>query len=343
MDILLAEAMGKPLWAWLLFLSIVVTLLVLDLGVFHRKAHEIGVGESLKLSAFYVAVGVAFSGWIWYRSGDHAAFEYLTGFFVEWSLAVDNIFVIATIFTYFAIPRAYQHRVLIYGILGVVVLRAVMIGAGAAIIHEFEWVLHIFAAFLLLTGIKMLFTADKGYDVGANPVLTFMRRRFRITRELHGERFLVRQEDPKTGRRVLCMTPLLLALVLVEIADIIFAVDSIPAVFMITTDPYIVYTSNIFAVLGLRALFFTLSAMIHRFIYLKYALAVVLIFIGGKIFVTDMLDLGKMPPSLSLAITLAILGSGVLVSMWRTRQLVAKEARRRARDEAAAGERRGTA
>ncbi|MEZ5670495.1 MAG: TerC family protein [Alphaproteobacteria bacterium] len=319
MDFLFGDILGKPLWSWLAFFCVILALLVFDLGILHRKPKEIGVRESLKLSAFYVGIGVAFAGWVWHHLGPDPAVQYLTGFVVEWSLALDNVFVIATIFAYFGIPRAYQHRVLVWGILGVVVLRAIMIGAGVAAVHEFDWVLQVFAAFLVLTGLKMLLTADKEYDVASNPILRLMRRRLRVTEQLHEDRFLVRQPDPRSGRVVTFATPLLLALVLVEIADIIFAVDSIPAIFAITTDPYIVYTSNIFAVLGLRALFFALSAMMHRFALLKYALAVVLVFIGGKILAADLLDIGKMPAMLSLAITLAILGAGLVASLWRTR------------------------
>lgn len=328
MDILLVEAMGKPLWLWLGFIALVLALLVFDLGVLHRRSHEIGLRESLLLSAFYVGLGLAFGGFVWAKLGETAAIDYWTGFVVEKSLALDNIFVIATIFGYFAIPRAYQHRVLVYGILGVIVLRGLMIGAGAALLAEFHWVLYLFAGFLVLTGIKMLLTAEQEYDVGSNPLLRLMRRRCRVTDRLHGERFFVREPDPRSGRLVRVATPLFLALVLVEIADVIFAVDSIPAIFAITTDPYIVYTSNIFAILGLRALFFALAAVLHRFAYLKYALALVLVFIGGKIFVGDMLGLAKIPPAWSLSITLAILGLGVLVSLLRTARSAEPEAKR---------------
>jgi tellurite resistance protein TerC len=209
--------------------------------------------------------------------------------------------------------------VLVIGILGVIVLRALMIGAGAAVVSQFEWVLYVFAAFLVFTGVKMLVMANADYDVSANPILRFMRTRLRVTERFHDERFFIRQPHPVTGRVVFYVTPLFLALVMVEFADVIFAVDSIPAIFAITTDPYIVYTSNIFAILGLRALFFALAAMIHRFVYLKYALSVVLIFIGGKIFVADMLDLAKIQPAWSLSITVAILAVGILSSLWKTR------------------------
>ncbi len=318
MEFLSIDLMGKPVWMWAIFIAIVIALLVLDLGVLHRKSREIGVRESLLMSAFYIALGLAFGGFVWYQNGQQSGLEYLTGFVVEKSLAMDNVFVIAMIFSYFAIPAKYQHRVLLYGILGVIILRGIMIGAGAAIVQEFSWVLYVFAAFLIITGIKMLATADKQYDVAANPVLRFMQKRFRITDKLHGEKFLVRQPD-KDGKLRTFMTPLMVALVLVEIADVIFAVDSIPAIFAITTDPYIVYTSNIFAILGLRALYFALAAMIDRFIYLKHALSLVLIFIGSKIVVADMIGLAKIPPAISLGVTVAILAAGIGVSLWKTR------------------------
>jgi len=266
-----------------------------------------------------MSLGLAFGGWVWWQSGQQAGLEYLTGFVVEKSLAMDNIFVIAMIFGYFAIPRAYQHRVLLWGILGVIVLRGIMIAAGASIVENYHWVLYLFAAFLILTGIKMLMTADKEYDVSGNPVLRFLRRHLPVTEKLEGHRFFVRREDATSGRMKTYVTPLFLALVMVELADLVFAVDSIPAVFAITTDPFIVYTSNIFAILGLRALYFALSALIHRFAYLKYALSVVLIFIGAKIFVADMLGLAKIPPLVSLGATVAILAAGILGSLWATR------------------------
>jgi tellurite resistance protein TerC len=209
--------------------------------------------------------------------------------------------------------------VLFWGILGVIVLRAVMIGLGAAIVAQASWVLYLFAVFLIATGVKMIVFADRHYDVGSNPVLAFMRRRFNVTETLHGERFFVRQPSPQTGKPVWFMTPLFLALVMIEIADVIFAVDSVPAIFAITKDPFVVYTSNIFAILGLRALYFALAAMVDRFHYLKYALAGVLLFIGSKIFLADLLGLDKFPPVLSLGITFGLLAAGVLWSLYKTR------------------------
>ena len=318
-DFLFFDWLGKPAWMWLAFIAIVIALLVLDLGVLHRKQREIGVRESLLMSAFYIALGLAFGAWVWWYMGPTAGMNYVTGFVIEKSLAMDNVFVIAMIFTYFAVPRIYQHRVLFWGILGVIVMRAIMIGLGAAIVSQFSWVLYIFALFLIFTGVKMWIMADKTYDVGNAPVLIWMRRRFNVTDELHGEKFWVKQPDPRSGKLVWFMTPLFLALAMVEVVDLIFAVDSVPAIFAITTDPFIVYTSNIFAILGLRALYFALAAMVHRFHYLKYALAVLLVFIGSKIFVADLLGLGKIPPPISLAITFAILGGGIVFSLWKTR------------------------
>ena len=324
MELLWLDFQGTAVWMWLAFVAVVLALLALDLGVLHKENREIGIKESLLLSAFYITLGLAFGGFVWLQSGAQAGVEYLTGFVVEKSLAMDNIFVIAMIFGYFAIPRQYQHRVLLWGILGVIVLRGVMIAAGAAVVENYGWVLYLFAAFLVFSGVKMLFSAEETYDVASNPLLKLLRRRLPVTDALHGDRFLVRQPDPTTGRLRTFVTPLLLALVLVEFADLVFAVDSIPAIFAITTDPFIVYTSNIFAILGLRALYFALSALIHRFAYLKYALAGVLIFIGSKIFVADMLGLAKIPPMISLAVTVAILAAGILGSLWATRNEAAK-------------------
>jgi tellurite resistance protein TerC len=236
---------------------------------------------------------------------------------------MDNVFVIAMIFSFFAVPRKYQHRVLFWGILGVIVLRAIMIGLGAVIVSQFSWVLYGFAVFLIATGVKMILFADKDYDVANNPVLGFMRRRSNVTASHHGQSFFVKQADPRTGKPVWFMTPLFLALVLIEIADVIFAVDSVPAIFAITTDPFIVYTSNVFAILGLRALYFALAAMVHRFHYLKYSLALVLIFIGSKLFLADLMGLEKFPPVVALTVTFGILIGGVVYSLFKTRAAMA--------------------
>lgn len=327
MDALSLLFLGQPLWMWLVFMTLVVGLLTLDLGVLHRDAKEIGVRESMALSAFYIVLGLAFGGFVWWQLGLQAGVEYVTGFIVEKSLAMDNIFVIAMVFGFFAIPLKYQHRVLFWGILGVIVLRAIMIGLGATLVAEYSWVLYLFAAFLIATGIKMLWWGDRETDLSQNPLLKFMKRRFNVTDKLHGESFFVKRSDG-AGRMVTYVTPLFLALFLIEIADVIFAVDSVPAIFAITTDPYIVYTSNIFAILGLRALYFALAAVLHRFAYLKQALAVLLVFIGSKIFVADLFGWTKFPAEWSLGVTFSILAAGVLWSLWKTRNARASLAER---------------
>lgn len=313
----MAEWLGKPVWMWAGFHALVAVLLAFDLGVLQKRTGDLGVRESLLLSVFYVTLGVAFGGWIWWAVSPQDGLAYLTGFVIEKSLSMDNVFVIAMIFGYFAIPKRSQYRVLFWGILAVILLRGLMIGVGAALVERFGWLLYVFAAFLVVTGVKMLFSAGEAYDVESNPVYRFMRRRFRMTKELEGEKFFVRRTEAD-GRRMLYMTPLFVVLVLVNVADLIFAVDSVPAIFAITTDTFIVYTSNIFAILGLRALYFALAAMVERFKYLKYALALVLVFIGGKIFAADMLGLAKIPPAVSLGVTFAILSAGVAWSMWKT-------------------------
>ncbi|MDM8350235.1 TerC family protein [Pseudomonas sp. sp1636] len=316
--------LGTPSWFWLAFIAIVLALLVFDLGVLHRDQHAIEMRESLLLYSGYFSAGLLFGGWIWWQLGASKAMEFYTGFLVEQSLSMDNVFVMAMILGFFGIPRRYQHRVLFWGILGVIVLRAIMIALGTVLVQRFDWVLYVFAAFLLLTGVKMLFSREVAHpDLAHNRVLKFLHRHTRISDELHQGRFLVRLRDPANGQRRLYATPLLLALVLIELADLVFAVDSVPAVFAITQDPFIVYTSNIFAILGLRALYFALAALMHRFIYLKYALALVLIFIGGKIFLHGFI--GKVPALLSLSVTFGLLAGGVLLSLLKTRNHPAKD------------------
>ena len=319
MEILNTPFLGKDAWLWLVFVAIVVTLLAFDLGVLHKDDREIGVKESLLLSSGYISVALMFGGWVWWYLGAQSGMEYMTGFLIEKSLSMDNVFVIALIFTYFAIPRQYQHRVLFWGILGVIFLRAIMIGLGAKLVSEFSWVLYLFGAFLVGTGIKMWIIADHMPDIANNPLLKFLRKRMRVTTNIEGNAFFVHKADPVTGKTVRWATPLFLALCLIEFVDLVFAVDSVPAIFAITTDPFIVYTSNIFAILGLRALYFALAAMIHRFKYLKYALALVLVFIGSKIFLVGII--GKIPPVFSLSVTVALIAGGVIVSMWKTRKL----------------------
>ena len=312
-----ADFLGTPAWSWLLFVGIVVSLLAFDLGVLHKEDREIGVRESLLLSAGYITAAVLFGGWVWWNMGAESGMAYYTGFMIEKSLSMDNVFVIALIFSFFAIPRQYQHRVLFWGILGVIVLRATMIGLGAALVSNFGWLLYLFGAFLVFTGVKMWMIADQTPDIATNPILKFLKRHMRVTDDLRGNAFMVTEVDPATSKKVRYATPLLLALVLIEFVALVLAVDSVPAIFAITTDPFIVYTSNIFAILGLRALYFALAAMIHRFHYLKYALALVLVFIGTKIFLVGFI--GKVPPAISLGVTFSLILGGVLFSLWKTR------------------------
>jgi tellurite resistance protein TerC len=324
--LLTLDWLGKPVWMWLAFIGVVVILLVFDLGVLHRDDHVITAKESLWLSFGYIGVGLAFGAWVWWYMGPQSGMEYLTGFLIEKTLAMDNVFVIAMIFAYFAIPPRYQYRVLFWGVLGVIVLRGIMIGLGAAVVSQFGWVLYLFGAFLLVTGVKMFLLASHDFDIAGNPLLRWMRGHLRITEQPHGNRFWVRLPAPEAGNGspstrpgaplVWWATPLFLALVLIEFADVIFAVDSVPAIFAITQDPFIVYTSNIFAILGLRALYFALAHLIQRFRYLKYALALVLIFIGVKILLLDLV--GKMPAWISLGVTVSLLAGGVLYSLIRT-------------------------
>ena len=324
MDAILAffftDFLGKPIWLWAAFIGVVIALLAFDLGVLHKGERTIGVQESLLLSAGYIGVALLFGAWVWWYLGPQSGMEYYTGFLIEKSLSMDNVFVIAMIFTYFAIPSQYQHRVLFWGILGVIVLRAIAIGLGAALIARFDWILYLFGAFLVFTGVKMAWMAARKHepDIADNPLLKLLRRVLPVTDTLHGNRFFVTQPDA-SGRAVRHATPLFLALALIELVDLVFAVDSVPAIFAITPDPFIVYTSNIFAILGLRALYFALAAMIHRFHYLKYALALVLVFIGTKIFLVNIV--GKIPPQISLSVTFALLAGGVIVSLLKTRGL----------------------
>ncbi len=320
MEFLTADWLGTPVWFWLAFLGLVAALTAFDLGVLHKEDREMGIGESLKLSAFYISVAMAFGAWIWAERGAELGMQYYTGFFIEKALSIDNVFVIGLIFTTFAIPPKFQYRALLWGILAVIVLRGLMIAGGAALIAEAYWVLYIFAGFLIVTGIKMFFAGDAPMDVAHNPFVRWISTHMRVTKQLHGEKFFVRVEDEKTKRMVRAATPLFLALVVINLADLVFAIDSVPAIFAITTDTFIVYTSNIMAILGLRALYFALSAMVHRFHYLKYALAAVLVFIGSKIFVADfMLDGTKFPPLLSLGVTAGLIGAGIGYSLWKTR------------------------
>jgi tellurite resistance protein TerC len=320
MEFLMMDWLGTPVWFWLSFLGLVIALTAFDLGVLNKEDREMGIAESLKLSLFYISIAMAFGIWVWIAKGADLGMKYYTGFFIEKALSIDNVFVISLIFTYFAIPRIYQYRALVWGIIAVIVLRGIMIGVGAAIVQQWYWVLYIFAAFLIFTGIKMLRPGETEMDVASNPVVKWISSHMRVTKELHGQKFFVQVADDKTGKIVRAATPLFLALVVINLADLVFAVDSVPAIFAITTDTFIVYTSNIMAILGLRALYFALAAMVHRFHYLKYALALVLVFIGSKIFVADFILGGeKFPPVLSLGVTAALIAGGIGWSLWKTR------------------------
>ncbi len=314
---LFSDVMGTPAYFWMIFGGLVVGLLAFDLGVLHKEQKEISARESFVLYGGYVGVALAFGAWVWWSRGADAGLEFYTGYVIEQSLSMDNIFVIATIFGFLHIPRAYQHRVLFWGIIGAIVFRAILISVGAALVSSFSWILFVFGAFLVFTGYKMLKPGDHSPDVANNPILRFLKRNFRVTERMDGQNFFVKLPDSKTGKIASFMTPLFVALVLVEFVDLIFAVDSVPAIFAVTQDPFIVYTSNIFAILGLRSLYFALAAAVHRFKYLQYSLATVLVLVGIKIF---LVPLGiKIDTALSLGVTVLVLASGILYSLWKTR------------------------
>jgi tellurite resistance protein TerC len=316
-QMLTSTLLGTPIWAWTVFAAIVIVLLVLDLGLLHRTDRPISSAESLVLSAGYITVALLFGVGVWLQLGPQAGIDYYTAFLVEKSLSMDNVFVIAMVFSVLAIPPQLQYRVLFWGILGVIVMRGVLIGLGAALVAQFSWLLYGFGAFLIYTGVQMWRFADHQHDLSGSALLNWLRNHLRLSNGLRGNRFWVREPAADGSGLRLHATPLLLALLLVELFDLVFAVDSVPATFAITTDPFIVYTSNIFAILGLRALYFALAALVERFRYLKYALALVLVFIGTKIFLVSWL--GKFPPLLSLSITAGLLAGGVIWSLWKTR------------------------
>ncbi len=302
--------MDVPMWIWLAVLGGIVVMLVVDL-VAHRQAHVIGVREAAAWSVFWVAIGVAFGAWVWLTYGAELGQQYFAGYLIEKSLAVDNVFVWAIIFTYFAVPREYQHRVLFLGVLGALVFRGAFIAAGSVLIASFSWVLYLFAAFLLYTGYKMIRQRNEHLDPESSKALRLFRRYVSMTDAYHGQRFLVR----KGG--VLVATPLLAVLVLVEVTDVIFAVDSIPAIFAVTSEPFLVFTANAFAILGLRAMYFLLADLIHRFVYLKLGLALVLIWVGIKMLLK--IDVYYVPTTFSLAVVATIIGGSVAASLWATR------------------------
>jgi TerC family integral membrane protein len=310
---------GEP-WMWAAFVGFVLAMLAVDLFlVGGNKAHKVGFREAAAWSAVWVSLAMLFNfGLWWYLRGayggevaDAKAMEFLTGYLIEKSLAVDNIFVFLMIFSFFAVPAEYQRRVLIYGVIGAIVMRAVMILAGAWLVQEFHWILYLFGAFLVVTGIKMLMFAEAEPDLAGNPLLNWIRRHLRLTPDYRGEKFWVLENGVRT------FTPLFLVLVMIELSDLIFAVDSIPAIFAITTDPFIVFTSNIFAILGLRAMYFMLAGMADRFHLLKYGLAMVLVFVGTKMLIVDFY---KIPVGLSLGIVGIIIATFMFASLWVTRK-----------------------
>jgi len=317
MPFLVSPFLGTPTYFWLIFIGLVIALLVFDLGILHKEDKEISAKESFVMYGGYVFIAFLFGLWVWYTRGAQSGLEFFTGYVIEQSLAMDNIFVIATIFTYFAVPRKYQHRVLFWGIIGAIVMRAIMIGLGAALVSQYQWILYGFGAFLVFSGVKMFKSNDEDNDLENNAVLKFVKKHFRVTNEIKSHDFTVKQPDLKTGKMVTWLTPVAVALILVEFVDLIFAVDSVPAIFAVTQDTFIVYTSNIFAILGLRSLFFALAAAMHRFSYLKYSLATILVLVGIKIF---LVPLGiKVPTAISLTLTLGILAAGIFYSLWKTR------------------------
>ncbi len=336
-DILTLAVAGQPLWMWTSFLVVILTLLWLDLGVFNRKDGVVSAGKSAAMWSVFASVAIGFGALLYFfyepnpefypRDGslkEQAVIQYFTGYLLETALAFDNIFVMSLVFTYFAVPRDYQHRVLFWGILGAIVFRAFFIGLGTAVVNQFTWILFFFAAFLIFTGVKMLFTDDDDEpDMENNAIVKFVRRLFPVTPDIYGRKFVKRLTD-ENGVEKLYATPLLLALLSVEVVDIIFAVDSVPAILAVTRDPFIVYTSNIFAILGLRSMYFMLSAAVERFSYLKYGLALVLVLIGGKIFwnfgLSEYMGWPHLDPIWSLIATLTLLVGAIGFSLWATRK-----------------------
>ena len=304
--------MHTNLWLWIAFNAGVLCVLAIDLFGFQRKAHAPSTKEAAMWTAVWVALSLGFNSLIWYWEGHAKALEFLTGYMVEYSLSVDNIFVFVLVFSYFAVPAAYQHRVLFWGILSALILRGVMIGVGVALVERFHWVIYFFGAFLIFTGIKMLFGRRKAVGIGRNPLIRLVRRLLPVSDTYYGARFTVLRD----GR--LLLTPLAMVLIMVEVTDVLFAVDSIPAIFGITHDPFIVYTSNVCAILGLRSLYFLLAGVVHKFVYLKPGLAVILSLIGAKML---MVDLYHIPTAASLTVIglvlLAAIGFSLLIDRRR--------------------------
>jgi tellurite resistance protein TerC len=297
---------AAPLWLWVAFIAFVLAMLALDLGVFHRRPHEVRAGEAALWTAVWVALALLFAAGLFHYAGRHAGLTFLTGYLVEESLSADNIFVMVLIFGYFGVPKACQHRVLFYGILGALVMRGLFIGAGAALVAGFHWVLYLFGALLVYTGVRMAFGKDEQFDGENNRVVKLVRRVVPLSSRFEGGRFFTRE-----NARIVA-TPLLLVLVVVEVTDLVFAVDSIPAIFGVTTNPFVVFTSNIFAVLGLRSLYFVLAAVIDRFYLLKYGLAVILSFVGLKMLGEPFVHVET---STTLIVVLSVLVAAVAASL----------------------------
>lgn len=309
------------IWAWIGFNVLVLALLALDLGVFHRKAHEVTFKEAAGWSVFWVALSLLFNLGIWRVMGPQAGLEFLTGYLIEKALSVDNIFVFVLVFAYFQVPSKYQHRVLFWGIIGALLMRGAMIGAGAYLLERFHWVIYVFGAFLVITGIRMATHDESDIEPEANPVLRIIRRFIPVTAHYHGQRLLLRRSElegdetthPKAGARLpFVATPLFIVLIVVETTDLVFALDSIPAIFAITRDTFIVYTSNVFAILGLRALYFLLASVIERFHYLKLGLSFILVFVGAKMLLSDVYHV---PILISLAVIAVVLALSVILSL----------------------------
>jgi tellurite resistance protein TerC len=296
---------------WIAFNVLVVLLLALDLGILHRKQREVRIAEALWLSLGYILLALFFAAGIFHFAGRQAGYEFLAGYLIEKSLSLDNIFVFVLVFSFFAVPAQYQHRVLFWGIVGALVLRGILIVAGAQLIQSFHWIIYLFGAFLIFTGVKMLVLADAKPDISGNIVVRLARRWLRVSDTYDGKRFVTRRDG------MLHATPLLLVLAVIEFTDLVFAVDSIPAIFAVTDDPFIVYSSNVFAILGLRALYFALAGVVHRFRYLKYGLALVLLAIGGKMIANGLYGPDFVPTEAALLVTAILIGGSILLSLLR--------------------------
>src|SRR5437773_1089168 len=295
-------------WFYVGFTAFVLAMLALDLGVFHREAHVVRPKEAAMWVGIWAALALTFGGILYIWLGAEPALLFATGYLIEQSLSVDNLFVIVMIFSYFSVPEKYQHRVLFWGILGALVMRGVFIGVGAILITRFSWIMYIFGGFLIFTGIRMAFEHDEEFDAEKNIVMRTARRFLHVTNRYDGQRFFTVENGIKLA------TPLLLVLILVEFADLVFAADSIPAIFAVTTDPFLVYTSNVFAILGLRSMYFLLSGIVHKFVYLKYGLAVILAFVGSKMLVKKFLHI---PIPISLAVFALTLSVTISAYLWR--------------------------